>query len=61
MQVIAKKTGYFGVLREAGDTFDVPDEETGSWFEPVATPQEDEVEPDGKEKKGKKKQAADLA
>ena len=61
MRVIAKKTGYFGVLRETGDTFDVPDEETGSWFEPVAAPQDGEAEPDGKEKKGKKKQATDLA
>jgi len=33
MQVIALKQGYFGKLREPGETFDVPDGAQASWFE----------------------------
>ena len=35
MKVIATKHGYFGRLREPGDTFDVPNGEKATWFEPV--------------------------
>lgn len=35
MKVIASKQGYFGKLREPGDTFDVPDGSKASWFAPV--------------------------
>lgn len=35
MQVTATALGYYGVLRQPGDTFDVPDtEEPSSWFAP---------------------------
>lgn len=42
MKVTATKPGYFGKLREAGETFEVPDG-TGkaSWFEPVVEPKAD--------------------
>ncbi len=35
MKVTATKPGYFGKLREVGDTFDVPDGAKASWFKPV--------------------------
>jgi hypothetical protein len=48
MKVTATKPGYFGKLREAGETFEVPDG-TGkaSWFEPV---EQAKPEPKGKGK-----------
>jgi hypothetical protein len=36
MKVIATKRGYDGIaIREEGEEFDMPDEATGTWFEPV--------------------------
>lgn len=40
MQVTATAKGYFGSLREPGDTFEVPKGTTGSWFQPVPVAQE---------------------
>ncbi|MDZ7918512.1 hypothetical protein [Rhodoferax sp.] len=34
MKVTATKPGYFGKLREAGDTFEVSDGEKATWFTP---------------------------
>lgn len=44
MQVVATEKGYFGALREAGDSFDVPDGSRASWFKPVETSAEKPVE-----------------
>lgn len=44
MRVIATERGYFGVLREPGDVFDVPERSKATWFEPV------KAEPKGKSK-----------
>lgn len=38
MEVIATKVGYYGKLREPGDTFEVPEGATASWFEPTQKP-----------------------
>lgn len=54
MEVIATKPGYFGRLRAAGDTFEVPDDAKGSWFEPVSGP----VKEEPAEKKSGAKKAA---
>lgn len=35
MKVTATARGYFGKLREPGDTFDVPSGSKGNWFVPV--------------------------
>ncbi len=36
VQVTAKRRGFYGQLREAGETFTVADEkQVGSWMEPV--------------------------
>ena len=51
MQVIATKAGYFGKLRQAGDTFDVPDGSKASWFAPSASV----AESNGKKAKGELK------
>ena len=45
--MIATKTGYFGKLREPGETFEVPDKSKASWFSPVKT--EPSVKPKAKE------------
>ena len=38
MKAKANATGYYdGVLRYAGDVFDVPDGESALWFEPFET------------------------
>lgn len=50
MQVIATKKGYFGKLREPGATFDVPEGEKASWFEPVEKPKADDKKADKTEK-----------
>jgi len=35
VEVIASKTGFYGQLREAGEVFEVPDNEPkSSWFAP---------------------------
>lgn len=40
MLVTATKTGFFGFLRQAGDTFEVPEgEPESSWFKPVKQPE----------------------
>ncbi len=39
MEVIATKVGYHGKLREPGDTFEVPEGATASWFEPTQKPE----------------------
>jgi len=39
MEVIAIKQGYFGKLREPGETFAVPDGAKASWFAPTAATQ----------------------
>ena len=44
MKVIATKHGYFGRLREPGDTFDVPNGEKATWFEPVKDEAKGEAE-----------------
>ena len=35
MKVVAIKRGFYGQIREEGDTFEVEDGLTASWFEPV--------------------------
>jgi len=32
MRVIALKQGYFGKLREPGESFEVPDDAVATWF-----------------------------
>ena len=42
MKAKATATGYYGgVLRYAGDVFDVPDGESALWFEPIEAPDND--------------------
>lgn len=42
MKAKANATGYHGgVLRYAGDVFDVPDGESALWFEPIEAPDND--------------------
>jgi hypothetical protein len=54
MQVIAKAKGFDGaVVREPGDTFEMPADAKGSWFEPV------EAEPETPKAKGKAKTKAE--
>ncbi len=53
MQVIATLRGYDNIrVREPGEEFEMPDDATGSWFEPVggAKPK---AKPEGKAKAGK--------
>lgn len=46
MKAKATATGYYGgVLRYAGDVFDVPDGESALWFEPIEQPVEDPPAP----------------
>lgn len=35
MKVIAISRGFYGALREAGDTFEVPEGAKATWFAPV--------------------------
>lgn len=51
-KAIAKEVGYFGVVRQPGDEFEVPDgTESSTWFDVVG----DKV----KKGKGKKSEAAE--
>ena len=43
MLVRATADGFYGFLRHEGDVFEVPDGETATWFEPVAS--QDDGEP----------------
>jgi len=50
MQVVATARGYFGRVRQAGETFEVPDDtKKASWFKPVAA-----AEPDAGAREGKR-------
>nr|DAW52689.1 MAG TPA: Origin of replication binding protein [Caudoviricetes sp.] len=42
MKVVAIKRGFYGQIREEGDTFEVEDSLTASWFSPLD--QEDQQE-----------------
>ena len=53
MKVIALKQGYFGKLLEVGETFEVPDDATASWFVPVE--QAESAKPEGQDKPAKSK------
>lgn len=47
MKAKANATGYYGgVLRYAGDVFDVPDGESALWFEPFETSEAPQDPPD---------------
>lgn len=47
MKAKATATGYYGgVLRYAGDVFDVPDGESALWFEPFETSEASQDPPD---------------
>lgn len=47
MKAKANATGYYGgVLRYAGDVFDVPDGESALWFEPFETSEASQDPPD---------------
>jgi hypothetical protein len=58
MKVTAIKRGFYGVLREPGDQFDVKDGEKGSWFAPVkeAERTQERSEQDGKSEVGKEEE-----
>lgn len=61
MRVIATAKGYLGSLREAGDSFEVPDGTTGSWFASAPDlPDEDRplAEPKPRKGRGKASEAA---
>lgn len=46
MKVVAIKRGFYGQIREEGDTFEVEDGLTASWFSPLG--QEEQIqEPTG--------------
>lgn len=52
MKVIATEKGYYGRLIEPGETFEVPDGEKATWFNPV------DGSPKEKASKGGKQAAA---
>lgn len=54
MKVIAIKLGYFDGLRQEGDTFDVPQGMTASWFVPADEQDEAKEAPAAAKVKGKK-------
>lgn len=42
MKVVAIKRGFYGQIREEGDTFEVEDDLTASWFSPLGQEEQQE-------------------